>query len=184
MRFKYFQQITVLFIGLTFGLESMAYEAEYNKTPVDEIRVLTLPDARLITTGTEGDYFDNSNNMFKRLFKYIRDNDISMTVPVEGKLGQAEMRFYLGNDASPTLDSTSEVHIIELPERMVISMGGKGSYNEKNINRVRAELEASLKTNQDLMPAGDPYVVFWNGPFTPWLFKRFDVHIPVKQVSQ
>ena len=170
MRFKYLQQMTVLLIGLTFGLESMAYEEAYNKTPVDEIRVLTLPDARLIATGTDGEYFDKSNNMFKRLFNYIRDNDVSMTVPVEGNLGQAQMRFYLGSDASPALDSTSEVQIIELPERMVISMGGKGSYNEKNINSVRAKLEASLESNKDLLPAGDPYVVFWNGPFTPWLF--------------
>ncbi len=34
----------------------------------------------------------------------------------------------------------------------------------------------------DLQITGEPYAVYWNGPFTLWFLKQFEVHLPVRQV--
>jgi len=42
-------------------------------------------------------------------------------------------------------------------------------------------LLAWLAGRGDLEPTGEPYAVFWNGPFTPWFAKRYEVHQPVRR---
>ena len=46
-----------------------------------------------------------------------------------------------------------------------------------------SELEAWLASQNAWRAAGAPYAVFWNGPFTPWFMKRFEVHVPVEPAS-
>ena len=59
-----------------------AYEAMYEKTPVGEIKVITLPGRIALESKTEGPYFQTNNGLFRKLFRYISSNDIEMTVPV------------------------------------------------------------------------------------------------------
>jgi DNA gyrase inhibitor GyrI len=162
----------------------MAYEQAFEKTPVGEIEVRVLPPARLLVSEMRGKYFDRSGTLFNRLFDYIKQNRVSMTVPVEGDVDQAAMRFHLGSDAPLALDETDLVRIEIVPERRVASIGGKGSYKKDNVNQARARLEDWLNAQEAWVPAGDPYAVYWNGPFTPWFMKRFEVHIPVERVPQ
>ena len=174
---------TALF-SLILSTNSMATEEMFSRTPEDEIQVRTLPAARWMTAETGGSYFDNSGSLFGNLFNYIRDNEISMTVPVEGDLSRAQMRFYVGQDVARSLESTDSVRVVEVPERTVVSLGAKGSYNEDNIKQVREKLETWLATQSEWVADGSPYAVFWNGPMTLWLFKHYEVHIPVKPVIE
>ena len=169
---------------LLITLDASAYEAAFKKTPVDQIEVRTLPAARLIAVEAQGSYFDHSNGLFKQLFSYISDNDISMTVPVEGQLDSAQMRFYLGQDAPDAPRDTDAVRVIEVPSRMVASIGGSGSYGESNVGAARQRLESWLADQEQWAADGEPYAVFWDGPFTLWFMKRFEVHIPLQPLAQ
>ncbi len=160
--------------------EPMAYEEAFERSPVGAAQVRTLPPGRRLTTETAGSYFDRSGELFRSLFDYIREHDVSMTVPVEGHLARAEMRFYAESDASRELRSTETVRLSEVPARRVASLGGRGSYSESNLLETRDALQSWLAGQGQWVPVGEPYAVYWNGPFTPWFMKRYEVHIPVE----
>ena len=77
---------------------------------------------------------------------------------------------------------TRAVVVERVPERLVASRGRKGSYSRENFEQTRGELLAWLKTRPDLEATGDPYAVYWRGPFTPWFLKRTEVHVPVRRI--
>ena len=134
------------------------------------------------TTATqiEGDYFDRSGTLFGRLFDYIKSNDIAMTTPVEGRLDNAEMRFHLGADAPAAVQDAGPVRVVEVASRRVARLGAEGSYSEENVAEARARLEAWIAANPQWRATAPAYAVFWNGPFTLWFMKRFEVHIVVE----
>ncbi len=183
----YNTKLTLLFMTLGFitvSTNSMATEEIFTRTPEDTIQVRTLPAARWMTASSSGSYFQNSGNLFGKLFNFIRDNDVSMTVPVEGNLTHAEMRFYVGQSDKRNLADTDEVRVIDVSERKVVSMGATGSYSEENIKDVYSKLKKWLASQSEWIADGAPYAVFWNGPMTLWLLKHFEVHIPIKSNAQ
>jgi DNA gyrase inhibitor GyrI len=76
------------------------------------------------------------------------------------------------------------VEVIEIPERRVASLGARGSYSARNFRDTRDELLAWLAKRTDVAASGEPYAVYWNGPFTPGFLKRYEVHIQVRAVSR
>ena len=106
-----------------------------------------------------------------------------MTVPVEGRLDFAQMRFHLGPDARETVQRAGPVRVVDAPSRRVARLGARGSYSKENVEAVRSRLEAWLDANPEWHAIGPAYAVFWNGPFTPWFMKRFEVHIGIEQKS-
>jgi len=171
----------ILAVLLFLNSNTMAYEKAYLKTEVGKIQIIDLAPTRIIEAEVDGSYFDSSNGLFSKLFKYISDNDIAMTVPVEGNLVKAKMRFYIGSEVSSEIKSTNAVTVINFSSRTVVSIGGRGAYSEDNINEAKRDLEDWLKKQSDWSQSGEPYAVYWNGPFTPWFVKRFDVHIPIEK---
>lgn len=169
-----------LLLTLILSSHAMAYQEAYTKSEPGKIQILNLPPARLIEAEMDGTYFQNSNGLFSRLFDYIRANEIAMTVPVEGDLGQAKMRFYVGSDVSSNIEDTDTVRVVNFTARTVISVGSEGAYTEANIRESKILLDEWLQNQTSWTRSGEAYAVFWNGPFTPWFMKRFDVHIPVK----
>ena len=169
-----------LLLTLILNSHAMAYEEAYPKSETGIIQILNLPPARLLEAEMDGTYFQNSNGLFSRLFDYIRTNEIAMTVPVEGNLGQAKMRFYVGSDVSSNIEDTDTVRVMNFEARTVLSVGSKGTYSEVNIGKAKTLLDEWLENQTSWTRSGEAYAVFWNGPFTPWFMKRFDVHIPVK----
>ena len=160
-------------------LTTMAYEQAFTATPVGDAQIRSLPAGRYLVTAVDGTYFDHSGLLFNRLFAYIKANNLAMTVPVEGRLEPAEMRFYLGSDVAKVLEETDEIRVVDVPERFVASLGGGGSYSADNVNEVCLNLKAWIESQTEWRVVGAPYAVFWNGPFTPWFLKRFEVHVPV-----
>ena len=158
-----------------------AYESAFEKTPVGTIEVKTLPAARLIAAQSQGNYFQENNGLFRPLFRYIQDNDIAMTIPVEAEIDPGIMYFYLGvAHKDSELSDTGRVHVTELPERTVLSLGVRGSYSAKNFEQAKAELFAWLSEQNDWIADGAARAIYWNGPFTLGFLKRAEVHIPVK----
>jgi hypothetical protein len=162
-----------------------AYEQAFAKTDVGEFEVKALPAARLIASQTDAAYFNDDNRLFRPLFRYISERDIAMTTPVEAEINPGVMYFYIGaNVSSDALDATKNVSVHELPERLVASLGVRGGYKERNFNKAAAKLSAWLLKNPAYEAIGEARGIFWNGPFIPGFFKRFEVHIPVQLIKE
>ena len=165
-----------------FALSSVsAAEQAYPKTPAGEKEIKTLPAATLIMSGSDEAYFSENRQLFGPLFRYIQRNGIPMTTPVEAEMDPGRMFFYIGEDqAAEELAGTGEVTVQELPARTVASIGVRGGYSASNFEEARAELEQWLGKQEDWEAAGEARAAFWDGPFTPWFLKRFEVHLPVR----
>ena len=161
----------------------MAYESMHDKTPVGEIKVLKLPKRTALEVSTNRSYFSENNGLFRKLFKYINQNDIAMTTPVEAVVNPGKMRFFVGNkDKNKASNNSKDVQVIELPEILVVSVGIRGSYTEERYEKGLNKLLAWVSTNPNYERKGTPYGVYWNGPFVPGFLKRSEVHLPIKQI--
>lgn len=156
-----------------------AYQNNFEKTSSGAFEVKTLPAAKVIATQEEGVYFDRDNQMFMKLFNYIRRNDVSMTVPVTADLNPAGMQFFVGPKDWGKLKDDADVKVVDVPERTVASHGVRGSYSKDNVDGALARLNEWLGQHPQYKKVGEPYAVFWNGPYVPGFMKRFEVHIPV-----
>jgi DNA gyrase inhibitor GyrI len=174
----------LLVMGLTLQTSLFANEQAFARTSVGAIELKTIPASMLIASESEGHYFKENNGLFRPLFRYISANDIAMTTPVEAEMMPGRMYFYIGGDAAKReLKSTEKVSVIEVPERTVASIGVRGGYSEENYKEALKKLEAWLKGHPTHMARGDARGIFWNGPFMPGFFKRFEVHLPVVERS-
>jgi DNA gyrase inhibitor GyrI len=162
--------------------ESKSAGKMYPRTPPRIIEIKTILESRILVTEADGSYFDQSNQMFGRLFNYIREHNIPMSAPVEGSLDdEARMVFYIGPQVEDEeLSDTREVHVLRLPERKVAAIGARGSYKEKNVRKNLEKLEAYLAKQSEYEAAGPAYSVYWNPPFIPWFLRHLEVHIPVR----
>ncbi len=171
----------LFFISLT---TMTATKEAYPKTSVGEFEIKTLPSATLIVSRSDQGYFEEDNQLFRPLFRYIQDRNIPMTTPVEAKMEPGEMFFYIGEGIeAETPEDTDSVTVQKLPQRTVASLGVRGSYSASNFEEAKKRLEEWLARQTEWKPAGDAKGVFWDGPFTLWFLKRFEVHIPVQQAE-
>ncbi len=159
----------------------MAAEEAFPPSPVGEPEIKTLPAGVLLKAAAPGRYFDQSNRLFRPLFRYISNHDIAMTTPVEAQIDGAAMYFWVAPSQRTKVAGNEEgVEVIEVPERLVASLGARGGYSEENFNKVRDQLLAWLGAQPKVEATGPAYGVFWNGPFLPGFMKRFEVHVPLK----
>ena len=173
----------LLIIPLLFcvPLFLIAYESMYDKTPVGEIVILDLPERLALEANIKGAYFDSDNGLFRKLFRFISSNDVSMTTPVEADIKPGKMRFFVGKkDRDKNLQSSANVMVTKMPARKVVSIGIRGGYSEKNFISNQSKLIEWFTKNKKYEQNGPAYGVYWNGPFVPGFFKRSEVHIPIR----
>jgi hypothetical protein len=104
-----------------------------------------------------------------------------MTVPVEAQIDEAAMYFWVAPDEVPKVTGPAGgVEVIRMPARQVAARGDRGGYSAANFAQTRDELLAWLAVQPGVEAAGPAYAIYWNGPFTPWLLKRSEVHVPVR----
>ena len=175
----------ILFIAsIMLSYSLFAYENMHDKTPVGKIVVLELPERMAMEASTDKSYFSENNGLFRKLFRYINQNDISMTTPVEADINPGKMRFFVGSkDLSRKIVSSDQVQIRKIPPRKVVSIGIRGSYSEKKFLDNVSRLTQWLDQNTNFEPDGAPYGVYWNGPFIPSPFKRSEIHIPIRRIK-
>jgi len=160
------------------------YESAFARTNAGVAEIKTLGPAKALAAATDGVYFDTGNALFGRLFRYIRDHNVAMTVPVQAEIQPARMLFFVGaGDAARSLPDTEAVTVETLPQRQVASLGARGGYSRRNFERAAAELRAWLAARPDYEAAEDAYAVYWSSPFVPAFLKRYEVHIPVRRAS-
>lgn len=171
----------ILIIASLLGSNLKAYEAMHDKTPVGEIRILDLPERTALEARSDSSYFSENNGLFRKLFRYISANDVSMTTPVEADIDPGKMRFFVGSDdLGKDLANSDEVVIRKLAPRKVVSIGIRGGYSEKRYNQNLRLLEKWIDANKSVQVIGDPYGVYWNGPFVPAPLKRSEIHLPIR----
>jgi len=165
------------------ALGAHAYEQAYDRTEPGVFEIKTIPAVRAMTATREGPYFGGENGLFRRLFRYIQANDVAMTTPVETETRTATMRFFAGADAPAGLTATNGVTVEVLGERRVAAAGARGSYSEENVTQTERELRAWLAKQPGWVEDGPPRAAYWNGPFLPGFFKKYEVHIPVRPAT-
>lgn len=165
-------------------LPTMAAEQAFPPTPPGVAEFKTLPAGMLLKATGQGSYFDQSNQLFRPLFSYISTHQIAMTTPVEAKIDGAAMYFWVAASEQPKVaGNTAGVEVIQVPERRVASLGASGAYSRANFEKTRDGLLAWLARQPGMEAAGEPYAVYWNGPFTLWFAKQSEVHVPVRPRS-
>lgn len=171
----------LLAVLLLTPLPLMAAEQAFPPTAPNRIEFKTLPAGVLLKSTGRGNYFAAANNLFGPLFRYISRHDIAMTTPVEARIEDAAMYFWVAeSQRDKVVGDEGGVEVVTLPARPVASAGGRGSYSEKNYLAVRTQLLTWLTEQPDFVADGEPYAVYWHGPFTPWFAKTFEVHVPVR----
>ena len=175
----------LLAAGFMLPWAASAYEAAYPMTPAGFCEIKKLPAGTVLRTSMRGEYFDENNNLFRRLFDTINRNRVPMTVPVEAKMMPGTMVFYLDSASAKRKDLQLPAGVIRqsLPPRAVASIGIRGGYTKESYESNLAKLRAWLKTQRNYRVIGEPYAVYWNGPFTLAPFKRSEVHVPVARAD-
>ena len=173
-----------LFLALIIGMASQSslssYEQAFPKTDAGVLEIKTLPASRMIVSESGGHYFAGNNGLFRPLFRYISRENIAMTTPVEAEMMPGKMYFHIGPDAADReLNATDDVRVVEIPERVVASIGVRGAYTEANFTRSCGQLQAWLEGHPVYKANGEARGIFWNGPYVPWFLKHFEVHVPV-----
>ena len=162
-------------------LPAVAYESMHEKTPVGKIIIFDLPNRTALEATSQSGYFYSDNGLFRKLFKYISANDVSMTTPVEAEINPGKMRFFIGQkDLGKKLISNKSVKVLKVPKQKVVSIGIRGSYTKETFFKNKKALEIWLSKNKNFTQSGEAYGVYWNGPFVPGFFKRSEIHIPIK----
>ncbi len=172
----------LLLLGLLPFFPLMATEQAVPPTAPGVAELKTLPAGVLLKSAGRGDYFKGSNDLFMPLFRYISRHNIAMTTPVEARVDAAAMYFWVAeSQRTKVAGNEGAVEVQSFPERRVASLGARGSYSRENFEKTRSELATWLAQQAKVEAAGEPYAVFWHGPFTPWFAKRYEVHVPVRE---
>lgn len=181
------------FVPFFLALASMSAAPAFPATAPGVTELETLPAGLLVRSEAPGDYFEKSGELFRPLFRYIQRKDIAMTTPVESHPGDTSaMLFWIGagerakaeGDLAPSAARAPEgVVVLQRFERLVASHGGRGGYSRENFERACAALLAWVAARPELSVAGEVYAVYWNSPFVPPFFKRYEVHVPVTLIK-
>ncbi|QXD23594.1 heme-binding protein [Opitutia bacterium ISCC 51] len=159
----------------------MAYEQAFEPTKPGVIEFKELPAGRLLESRGNGSYFDSSNNLFGPLFRYIQKNDIAMTTPVEARMDPGTMYFWVSKtqEEKASKDAAS-VRVIDVAKRRVAAHGARGSYSPENFEKTMSALLKWVDSQSDIETVGDPFAVYWDGPFKPWFLKTYEVQVEIK----
>jgi effector-binding domain-containing protein len=172
---------------LWFGAQSSseAYESNYPKTPVGVVEIKCLPAASVMQAEGTGTSFKEADKPFFTLFKELKANQMAMTVPVEIDAPTNRLRFFVPSKDVARISHpvSSQVQLVKMPERTVLSIGQRGGYSQKRFEDGTHKLEQWLNQHPEWQAAGPAYAVFWNGPYTPGFLKRAEVHLPVTPKS-
>ena len=162
--------------------EINAYESILEKTSVGTVKIIKIPERLALEAQSDTTYFEADNGLFRKLFRFISDNGVSMTTPVEAEIKPGKMRFFVGEkDKIKPIRSSSVVEVKKISPMLVVAIGVRGSYSEDRFRINEKELISWIKKNEKYEATGDAYAVYWNGPFVPGFLKRSEVHIPIRK---
>jgi hypothetical protein len=173
----------LLFMASLFPSFAQGVEDAYPRTAPGDLEVKSLPAARLMVAESAQTYFSANNNLFGKLFRYISNNKIPMTAPVEARVQPGVMVFYMDAGSAKRVDLLpgNEVKLQDVPVRSVAAIGIRGSYSEENFREAEQKLRAWVAQRTELEVTGEASGVYWNSPFVPFFLKQSEVHLPVRE---
>lgn len=150
-------------------------------TPVGKIEIKKYPAYRKASASGPAEFWT--------LFQHIKQNNVTMTAPVEMDYGdprapenkERSMSFLYErpNQGSPGIKGSVEV--IDVPAMTVVSIGCRGSRTSSAIAKARDKLVNWLDQKKtDYVSAGPMRIMGYNSPFVPRDRNFFEVQIPVK----
>ena len=157
----------------------------YEPTPKGKIIVKNIPEMKAFETSCEGNYFTNSNQLFRILFKYLNKNDLAMTIPVEAKISPAKMIFIVkDSETAKELQNTDLVKVITIPARKVLSIGVTGRYSQENFIEGKKILQQYLIEHPEYTQNGDFFAVYWDNPMiVPYFIRKSEINVPILENS-
>lgn len=162
----------------------MSYESIFPRTPAGTLEVKTLPARQALVASADGDAFKDRGAAFRKLFAYISDHQVAMSVPVAASASTNEMAFFVGSaNTGKPLAAAGCVTVQTIPETTVASIGLRGGYSRSNYGEGLKRLRAWLAFQPAWQPCGEPYAVYWNSPFTPPFLRKSEIHIPLVRAA-
>jgi hypothetical protein len=134
-----------------------------------------------------------ANQAFRPLANFIfgsndRNENIGMTIPVtthSTPSGKWRVSFVMPDGYSDKTLPTPNTSSIEVSTREPVHMASirfsgriRGTAGERNFRKAEEKLRAALDS-AEISPAGQAFYAVYNGPFTPSLFRRNEVLIPI-----
>ncbi|WP_336133273.1 SOUL family heme-binding protein [Natronomonas amylolytica] len=181
-----------------------------NAVPYEHLRTLDgiefrhYPQTVLVETTAP-----NQRRAFRRLFRYISgdnrgDESISMTAPVQTQNGESismtapvrsetteadidavRMGFYLPTEYSPETapePTASDVTLVTEPAKRVAVDQFSWYTPSWRVERRTQKLLSTLE-RENIEPAGKPYLLRYNDPWTPPFMRRNEVAVEVDEES-
>ncbi len=160
-------------------------------TPPGAIDLKTYPSVRLAEFSGSGDPDRGMNRAFWPLFNHIKKHDIAMTSPVEmnyrglestqGAAPEAWSMAFLYRRAD--MNETGEdgpVIVRDSEPVTVLSVGLKGDYSMRLVQRGKIQIEEWLAANPSWQQAGEWRALYYNGPTLMFWNKWAEVQLPVR----
>ena len=174
-------------------IEEALPEGYADPTPPGAIDIKTYPSLRRAEVTGEARGQWGMNGGFWPLFQHIQRREIAMTSPVEmdltgwdGTMGdqpdQWTMSFlYRTADLGPTGtdESDSRVVVVDTAPQTYVSAGLQGPYGMDTATRGMKALDAWLSESSEWERAGEPRVLYYNGPYIANRIKWAEVQVPV-----
>jgi uncharacterized surface protein with fasciclin (FAS1) repeats len=162
-------------------------------TPPGAIELKRYPSVRRAEMTGRDDYDRGSSIAFFPLFNHIKDRDIAMTSPVEVDLhawdrgagdsdGWTMSFLYRTPDLGPTGEA-GPVQVVDTAPVTVVSVGLRGRYGMRTARAGLEMLESWLAGDGEWQAAGDPRLLYYNGPYVPDDRKWAEVQIPVRRAG-
>ena len=165
-------------------------------TAAGKIEVKQYPAYRSGTYTYKGPLAQAANASFEPLFQHISSNHIGMTAPVEAQYplftlsdlsqgkstetGEAKVSFLYQNRAVQPEQVTDQIRVENHPALQVVSIGVSGPYSYSSYLSSLSRLQDWLAQHPGYRVSGLPRHFFYDSPFTPDVFKRSEVQIPVQ----
>ena len=190
-----------------FGNNAMAIEkAKFNILESDLDFEIRLYAPQIVAeTLVDGDFEKVGKEGFRRLYKYISDNNrkeqsiamtasvtqegksekIAMTAPVTQERADHKWRITFMMPSDYSLDALPEpldtrVTLKQEPGRLVAAIKYSGSWSQSRYEEKRAALKDFIAA-RGLNAVGDPIWARYDPPFMPWFLRRNEVLIPVEK---
>ena len=153
-------------------------------TPVGQIEVKQYPAYRKASTSGMAEFWT--------LFQHIKQNNVTMTAPVEMDYGdprgakskERSMSFLYERPDQGSTGKQGSVEVIDVPAMTVVSIGCRGERTTAAIAEARDKLLKWLEEKKgDYVSAGPMRIMGYNSPFVPRDKNFFEVQIPVSRQS-
>ena len=150
-------------------------------TPVGHIEIKHYPAYRKASASGPAEFWI--------LFQHIKQNNVTMTAPVEMDYGdprdarnkERSMSFLYERPDQGSRGKQGSVEVSDVPAITVVSIGCRGSRTTSAIAEARDKLMTWLDQKKaDYISAGPMRIMGYNSPFVPRDKNFFEVQIPVK----